>query len=72
MALTKKGKCFYHRKKVLNMWLLVLILSIKLQMPTWYWILFTIFTLIKPILSLINLYLEDEIKKGIKDLSNNK
>lgn len=54
------------------MWLLVLLLSIKLQMPTWYWILFTIFTLIKPILSLINLYLEDEIKKGIKDLSNNK
>ena len=26
------------------MWLLVLILSIKLQMPTWYWILFTIFS----------------------------
>lgn len=48
------------------MWLLVLLLSIKLQMPTWYWILFTIFTLIKPILSLIKLYLEDEIKKVLK------
>lgn len=54
------------------MWLLVLILSIKIQMPTWYWVLFTIYTLIKPILSLINLYLEDEIKKDIKDLSINK
>lgn len=31
------------------MWLLVLILSIKLQMPTWYWILFTIITIIKPL-----------------------
>lgn len=53
------------------MWLLVLLLSIKLNMPTWYWIIFTILTLIKPILCLINIYLEDEIKKGIKDLSNN-
>lgn len=53
------------------MWILVLILSIKLQMPIWYWIIFTILTLIKPILSLINIYLEDEIKKGIRDLSNN-
>jgi len=25
------------------MWLLVLILSIKLQMPTWYWTIITIF-----------------------------
>lgn len=31
------------------MWLLVLILSIKLQMPTWYWILFTAITMIKPL-----------------------
>ena len=31
------------------MWLLVLILSIKLNMPTWYWILFTIITIIKPL-----------------------
>lgn len=30
------------------MWLLVLMLSIKLQMPTWYWILFTIWTMIIP------------------------
>lgn len=29
------------------MWLLVLILSIKLQMPTWYWIIFTIITIDK-------------------------
>lgn len=53
------------------MWLLVLMLSIKLQMPTWYWIIFTVLTLISPILRVINLYLKDEIKKGIKDLSNN-
>ena len=32
-----------------NMWLLVLMLSIKLQMPTWYWILFTIITIIRPL-----------------------
>lgn len=28
------------------MWLLVLMLSIKLEMPTWYWILFIIVTII--------------------------
>ena len=32
-----------------NMWLLVLILSIKLQMPTAYWIIFTIITIFRPI-----------------------
>lgn len=32
------------------MWLLVLILSIKLQMPTWYWIIFTIITIIRPLI----------------------
>ncbi len=31
------------------MWLLVLILSIKLQMPTWYWVLFTIISIIEPL-----------------------
>ena len=31
------------------MWLLVLILSIKLQMPTWYWIIFTIITILRPL-----------------------
>lgn len=54
------------------MWLLLLIISIKLQMPVWYWSIFTILTLIKPILSLINIFLEDEIKKSIKELSTNK
>lgn len=52
------------------MWILVIILSIKLQMPTWYWIIFTILTLIKPIIHLINISIEDEIKKGIQDLAN--
>lgn len=32
------------------MWLLVLILSIKLQMPTWYWIIFTVITIFRPIM----------------------
>lgn len=32
------------------MWLLVLILSIKLQMPTWYWIIFTVITILRPLL----------------------
>lgn len=31
------------------MWLLVLMLSIKLQMPTWYWIIFTIITIFRPV-----------------------
>lgn len=35
------------------MWLLVLILSIKLQMSTWYWILFTIWTMIMPFWSIV-------------------
>lgn len=32
------------------MWLLVLILSIRLQMPTWYWIIFTIITIFRPLI----------------------
>nr|DAW37647.1 MAG TPA: hypothetical protein [Caudoviricetes sp.] len=32
------------------MWLLVLILSIKLQMPTAYWIIFTIITIFRPVI----------------------
>lgn len=32
------------------MWLLVLILSIKLQMPTWYWIVFTVITILRPLI----------------------
>lgn len=34
------------------MWLLVLILSIKLQMPTWYWIIFTTITIVRPLAGL--------------------
>lgn len=54
------------------MWLLVLILSIKLQMSTWYWVIFTILTLIRPILSLVSLFLEEEIKQNIKDVQEDK
>ena len=32
------------------MWLLVLILSIKMHMPTWYWITFTVITIIRPLI----------------------
>lgn len=32
------------------MWLLALILSIKVGMPTWYWVLFTIISILKPII----------------------
>ena len=31
------------------MWILALILSLKLQMPTWYWITFTIITIFRPL-----------------------
>lgn len=52
------------------MWLLALILSIKLQMPTWYWIIFTIITLIRPFVWIIEKYLENEIKKNLEELNN--
>lgn len=32
------------------MWLLVLMLSVKLQMSIWYWILFTIITIFRPVI----------------------
>lgn len=34
------------------MWLLVLILSIKLQMPTWYFVIFTVITIFRPLIGL--------------------
>lgn len=45
------------------MWLLVLILSIKLQMPTWYWIMFTIITIFRPFIGLFCNIIENEIIK---------
>lgn len=45
------------------MWLLVLILSIKLQMPTWYWIIFTIVTIFRPFIGLFCNIIENEIIK---------
>ena len=45
------------------MWLLVLMLSIKLQMPTWYWIIFTIITIFRPIIGLFCNIIENEIIK---------
>lgn len=35
------------------MWLLVLLLSIKLNMPTWYFVLFTVYTIFMPFIALI-------------------
>lgn len=52
------------------MWFLILILSIKLQMPTWYWVIFTILTLTRPFIWKIQKCLEKEIEKSIKELEN--
>lgn len=48
------------------MWLLVLILSIKLQMPTWYWIIFTIITILRPYIGLFCNIIENKITKNSK------
>ncbi len=48
------------------MWIIALILSIKLNMPTWYWVVFTIITIIRPIAGLLNY----ELSKNIMDKSN--
>lgn len=45
------------------MWLLVLMLSIKLQMTTWYWIIFTIITIFRPNIGLFCNIIENEIIK---------
>ena len=50
------------------MWLLVLILSIKLQMPTWYWVIFTIITIFRPFVSLFCSIIEDEITKTVNEI----
>lgn len=50
------------------MWLLVLILSIKLQMPTWYWIIFTIITIFRPFVSLFWSIIENEITKTANEI----
>ena len=46
------------------MWLLVLILSIKLQMPTWYWIIFTIITTFRPIMWVVKYNFADGYMKA--------
>lgn len=51
------------------MWLLVLILSIKLQMPTWYWIIFTIITILRPFASLFRSIIENEITKTANEIN---
>lgn len=50
------------------MWLLVLILSIKLQMPTWYWIIFTIITILRPFVGLFCKILQNAIDDTIKEI----
>ena len=50
------------------MWLLVLILSIKLQMPTWYWIIFTVTTIFSPAMWVLKYnYAEGYMKAKNKD-----
>lgn len=51
------------------MWLLVLILSIKLQMPTWYWIIFTIITIFRLFANLICSIIENEITKTVNEIN---
>lgn len=48
------------------MWIIALILSIKLNMPTWYWIIFTIITILRPILGLF----KHELCKQFMEKSN--
>lgn len=50
------------------MWLLVLILSIKLQMPTWYWIIFTVITIFRLFANLICSIIENEITKTVNEI----
>ena len=50
------------------MWLLILILSIKLQMPTWYWIIFTIITILRPFVGLFCKILQNAIDDTIKEI----
>lgn len=47
------------------MWLLILIISIKLKMPTWYWILFTIWTMVMPLWTIIKYKLVSTFLKRI-------
>ena len=54
------------------MWFLVLILSLKLEMQTWYWVIFTIITILRPLVWIIDKYIEKEIEKNIKELENTK
>lgn len=51
------------------MWLLVLILSIKLQMPTWYWIIFTVITIFRLFANLICSIIENEITKTVNEIN---
>lgn len=51
------------------MWLLVLILSIKLQVPTWYWIIFTIITIFRLFANLICSIIENEITKTVNEIN---
>lgn len=51
------------------MWLLVLILSIKLQMPTWYWIIFIIITIFRLFANLICSIIENAITKTVNEIN---
>lgn len=39
-----------ERREKINMWILVLILSIKMNLPTSYWILFALITILRPLI----------------------
>lgn len=48
------------------MWILVLILSIKLDMPTWYWVLFTTITIFRPFTSILSSSFMKGFTEGLK------
>lgn len=54
------------------MWLLVLILSIKLQMPTAYWIIFTIITILRPFVGLFCNIIENEITRNANEIDTSR
>ena len=49
------------------MWILLLILSIKLDMPTWYWVLFTAVTIFRPFISILSSSFMKGFREGLKN-----
>lgn len=48
------------------MWILLLILSIKLNMPTWYWVIFIVVTIFRPFTSMLSSSFMKGFIEGLK------